>query len=107
MSGEGTGTPKTPEDHGSTWLGRYIAKVSVFWKAAICFQIAFLVLMVLHAGALLAGWHDVSNRILGYSSLVFVGFFVSLLCHAYVSISGSMKRNKVKKQQLGSRETVW
>ncbi len=65
----------------------------------MCFQITFLVLMLLHAGALLAGWHNVSNRILGYSSLTFVGFFVSLLCHAYVSIRASVKRDEVKKQQ--------
>ncbi|MNL41060.1 hypothetical protein D3C87_1634510 [compost metagenome] len=82
---------------GSSWLGRYIAGTSGFWKAAVCFQIAFLVLMLLHAGALLAGWYNVSNRMLGYSSLAFVGFFVSLLCHAYVSIRGSMKQNAEKK----------
>lgn len=64
----------------------------------MCFQIAILVLMLLNAGALLAGWHTISNRILGYLSLAFVGFFVSLLCHAYVSIRGSMKRDQVKKQ---------
>ena len=83
---------------GSSWLGRYIAKASGFWKAAMCFQIAFLVLMLLHGGALLAGWHNVSNRIIGYSSLTFVGFFVSLLCHAYVSIRASSKRDPGKKQ---------
>ncbi len=64
----------------------------------MCFQIAFLVLILLHGGALLAGWHNVSNRIIGYSSLAFVGFFVSLLCHAYVSIRASLKRDKVKKR---------
>ncbi len=78
---------------GSSWLERYIARASGFWKAAMCFQITFLVLMLLHAGALLAGWHNVSNRMLGYSSLAFVGFFVSLLCHAYVSIRGSSEKN--------------
>lgn len=81
----------------SSWLGRYIAGTSGFWKAAVCFQIAFLVLMLLHAGALLAGWYSVSSRMLGYSSLAFVGFFVSLLCQAYVSIRGSMKQNAEKK----------
>ncbi len=69
----------------------------------MCFQIAFLVLMLLHAGALLAGWHNVSNRILGYSSLALLGFFVSLLCHAYVSIRGSMKQNAGKKQNKNAR----
>ncbi|SDB14663.1 hypothetical protein SAMN03159422_00240 [Agrobacterium fabrum] len=64
----------------------------------MCFQIAFLVLMLLHGGALLAGWHNASNRIIGYSSLAFVGFFVSLLCHAYVSIRASLKRDEVKKR---------
>lgn len=88
----------TPKDHSTFWLRRYIAKASGFWKAAMCFQITFLVLMLLHAGALLAGWHNVSNRMLGYSSLAFVGFFVSLLCHAYVSIRASVKRDEVKKQ---------
>lgn len=93
-TGKTNGSPS-----GSSWLGRYIAKASGCWKAAICFQIAFLVLMLLHAGALLAGWHNVSNRMLGYSSLAFVGFFVSLLCHAYVSIRGSMKQNAGKKAE--------
>lgn len=69
----------------------------------MCFQITFLVLMLLHAGALLAGWYNVSNRMLGYSSLAFVGFFVSLLCHAYVSIRGSMKQNAEKKQNEKTR----
>jgi hypothetical protein len=54
--------------------------------------------MLLHGGALLAGWHNVSNRIIGYSSLAFVGFFVSLLCHTYVSIRGSLKGDAGKKQ---------
>lgn len=83
---------------GSSWLASYIANASGFWKAAMCFQIAFLVLILLHGGALLAGWHNVSNRIIGYSSLAFVGFFVSLLCHAYVSIRASLKRDEVKKR---------
>lgn len=98
MSGQEPQTPMTPKDHSTFWLRRYIAKASGFWKAAMCFQITFLVLMLLHAGALLAGWHNVSNRMLGYSSLAFVGFFVSLLCHAYVSIRASVKRGEVKKQ---------
>lgn len=92
-TGKGSGS-----EGGSSWLRRYIARASGFWKAAMCFQIAILVLMLLNAGALLAGWHTISNRILGYLSLAFVGFFVSLLCHAYVSIRGSMKRDQVKKQ---------
>lgn len=83
---------------GSSWLVRYIAGTSGFWKAAVCFQIAFLVLMLLHAGALLAGWYNVSNRMLGYSSLAFVGFFVSLLFHACVSIRESMKQKTEKEQ---------
>lgn len=83
----------------SSWLRRYIAGTSGFWKAAVCFQIAFLVLMLLHAGALLAGWHNVSNRMLGYSSLAFVGFFVSLLCHACVSVRESMKQSAEKKAE--------
>ncbi len=98
MSGEERMTPTRRENHRTSWLRRYIAGTSGFWKAAICFQITFLVLMLLHAGALLAGWHNVSNRMLGYSSLAFVGFFVSLLCHAYVSIRASVKRDEVKKQ---------
>lgn len=98
MSGQEPQTPMTPKDHSTSWLRTYIANASGFWKAAICFQITFLVLMLLHAGALLAGWHNVSNRMLGYSSLAFVGFFVSLLCHAYVSIRASVKRDEVKKQ---------
>ncbi|SDJ19318.1 hypothetical protein SAMN05428983_0569 [Agrobacterium fabrum] len=92
-------TGKTNSLRRSTsWLGSYIANASGFWKAAMCFQIAFLVLMLLHGGALLAGWHNVSNRIIGYSSLAFVGFFVSLLCHAYVSIRAPLKRDEVKKR---------
>lgn len=97
-----TGKTDRPES-GSSWLRRYINETSGFWKAAVCFQIAFLVLMLLHAGALLAGWHNVSNRILGYSSLALVGFFVSILCHAYVSIRGSMKQNAEKKQHEKTR----
>ncbi|MRG66086.1 hypothetical protein GH789_12445 [Rhizobium pusense] len=31
---------------GSSWLRRYIAETSGFWKAAVCFQVAFLVLML-------------------------------------------------------------
>lgn len=88
----------TKKTDGSSWLASYIANASGFWKAAMCFQIAFLVLILLHGGALLAGWHNVSNRIIGYSSLAFVGFFVSLLCNAYVSIRASLKRDKVKKR---------
>lgn len=92
-----TGKTDGPKS-GSSWLRGYIAETSGFWKAAVCFQIAFLVLMLLHAGALLAGWYNVSNRILGYSSLAIVGFFVSLLFHACVSVRESMKQNAEKKQ---------
>lgn len=88
----------TKKRRGSSWLASYIANASGFWKAAMCFQITFLVLMLLHGGALLAGWHNVSSRMIGYSSLAFVGFFVSLLCHAYVSIRGSLKWDAGKKQ---------
>lgn len=98
MSGQESKTPTPPKDRGTSWLRSYTANTSGFWKAAMCFQIAFLVLLLLHGGALLAGWYNVSNRMIGYSSLAFVGFFVSILCHAYVSIRGSMKRDEVKKQ---------
>ncbi|MCR6725995.1 hypothetical protein [Agrobacterium fabrum] len=103
MSGQESKTPTTPKNRSTSWLRSYIANASGFWKAAMCFQITFLVLMLLHAGALLAGWYNVSHRMLGYSSLAFVGFFASLLCHAYVSIRGSMKQNAEKKQNEKTR----
>lgn len=103
MSSQESKTTPMPKDRSTSWLRSYIANTSGFWKAAICFQIAFLVLMLLHGGALLAGWHNVSYRIIGYSSLAFAGFFVSLLCHAYVSIRGSMKQNEQKRQNEKTR----
>ncbi len=70
-------------------LRTYIGKTSGPWKAAVCFFFVVLVLMSLNAAAILVGWHEVSNRLVAYMALAGVGFFVSLLFHAYLSIRAS------------------
>ena len=81
-----------------SWLKTYIAKTSGPWKAAMCFFFVVMFLMALSAAAILAGWHNASNRLAAYMALAGVGFFVSLFFHAYLSLRGN------RRMKLGQRQ---
>ncbi len=85
-------------ESGSLRLRRYIANTSRPWKAAVFFLALCAIFMAIVAATVLKGWYNLSYRIFGYLFLSSIGFFISLLLHAYVSIRGSMKRDEVKKQ---------
>lgn len=48
--------------------------------------------MALNAAAILAGWHEASNRLSAYMALAGLGVFVSLLFHAHLSLRESKRR---------------
>lgn len=88
-----------------SWLRNYIAKTSGPWKAAACFFFLIVALMALNAAAILAGWHGVSYRLVAYLGLAFVGFFASLLFHAYLSIRASrVERQERRKRRDGTKQ---
>ena len=87
-----------------SWLKTYIAKTSGPWKAAMCFFFVVMFLMALSAAAILAGWHNASNRLAAYMALAGVGFFVSLFFHAYLSLRGN-RRMKSEHHKRSKRTT--
>lgn len=80
-----------------SWLRRYIHTATGPWKAAVCLFAVFATLMALNAATILFGWHALSHRLVAYLALAGVGFFVSLLLHAYLSLTASKRRRAEKK----------
>jgi low affinity Fe/Cu permease len=81
----------------SSWLSRYVSAASGPWKAAICFFGVVAALMGMNAVAILCGWYTLSNRLVAYTALAAVGFFVSVLLQAYFSLTASRRDRADKK----------